>query len=90
MPKITLELEYTTEAQRIALEQAVAFITQMNQLADTAADGTVLDCCEELALTQGRKVLRQTLAAALQSRVERTDSQKKSRSATKGDARVGS
>lgn len=90
MPKITLELEYRTEAQRIALEQAIAFVTQMNQLADTAADGTVLACCEDLALTQGRKLLREALAAALQGRVERMDAEKKSTPETKGNTRVGS
>lgn len=89
-PKVTVEFEYTTEAQRIALEQAIAFVTQMQQLADAAPDGTVLAACEELALTDGRKLLRDTLACAVQTRVNRTDAQKKSTPAPRGNAPAGS
>lgn len=65
----TLTIEFRDEHERLALEQALAYIAQLRQLALTAPDGTVLAACEQRALTDGRALLRSTLAAALHSRV---------------------
>jgi hypothetical protein len=65
----TLTIEYQDDAERLALEQAIAYVTQLRQTALTAADGTVLAVCEQLALRDGRALLRSTLAAAVESRV---------------------
>jgi hypothetical protein len=65
----TLTIEYTTDAERLALEQAIAFVTQLRQVAATAPDGQVLAACEQAALRDGRALLRNTLAAAVQHRV---------------------
>jgi hypothetical protein len=65
----TLTIEYRDAAERLALEQAVAYVSQLRQLAQDAPDGSVLEACEQLALTQGRALLRSTLAAALEGRV---------------------
>lgn len=67
MPKLTIE--YQDDAERLALEQAIAYVTHLRQTALTAADGTVLAVCEQLALQDGRALLRTTLAAAVESRV---------------------
>lgn len=85
----TLTVEYATDAERLALEQAIAFFTQMRHLATTAPDGTVLAACEQLALTDGRALLRDTLAAAVQARAD-TPAQKKSARAPRGDTPAGS
>jgi hypothetical protein len=77
MPTLTLTLDYQTDAQRMALEQAVAYVQQLHHAADTAAHGTVLAVCEQLALTDGRQLLRDSLAAALQDRADATDAKKK-------------
>jgi hypothetical protein len=69
MPTVTIKLEYTTEAERFALEQALAFVSQLRQVAATAPNGAVLHACEQVALRDGRALLRDSLAAALQSRV---------------------
>lgn len=88
MPTITFE--YTTEAERLALEQAVAFFTQMRQVAAEAPDGTVLAACERVALDSGRQLLRDTLAAAVQARADATDGQKKAPAPDpKGGTRAG-
>jgi hypothetical protein len=87
MPALTIE--YATEAERLALEQAIAFFTQMRQVAATAPDGTVLAACEQLALTDGRQLLRDTLAAAVQARAETSDAPKKSARAPRGSASAG-
>ena len=67
MPALTIE--YRDEHERLALEQAIAYIAPLRQVAMTAPDGTVLAACEQQALAGGRALLRSTLAAALDSRV---------------------
>ena len=74
----TLTIEYETDAERLVLEQAVAYASTLHQMALTAPHGTVLASCEHLALTEGRKLLRDTLAHAVQTRVDTTDAKKKS------------
>lgn len=86
----TLTIEYATPAERLMLEQALAFVTQMQQVAATAPAGTVLAACEQIGLTDGRQLLRTTLAAALQGRTDATDAQKKRTArGPKGDTPVG-
>ena len=88
MPSLTIE--YTTEAERLALEQAVAFFSQMRQVAATAPHGTVLAACEQVALDAGRRLLRESLAAAVQARADDTDAQKKRAAAVaKGGTAAG-
>ena len=73
----SLSIEYTTEAERLALEQAIAFCTQLRHVAATAPDGAVLAACERVALGDGRRLLRDALAAAVQARADDADAQKK-------------
>jgi hypothetical protein len=65
----TLTIEYRNAAERLALEQALAYVAHLHQLAQEAPDGTVLAACEKLALADGRALLRSTLAAALEGRI---------------------
>ena len=65
----TLTIEYRDENERLALEQAIAYVGDLRQLAVEAPAGTVLDACEAHALDKGRALLRSTLAAALHSRI---------------------
>jgi hypothetical protein len=44
-----LAIAYQDEAQRLGLEQAIAYFTQMRQTAQTAPDGTVLAACAQVA-----------------------------------------
>jgi hypothetical protein len=74
MPSITIE--YTTEAERLGLEQAIAFFTHLRQVAATAPAGTVLAACEQVALSDGRRLVRDTLAAAVQGRADAADEKK--------------
>jgi hypothetical protein len=67
----TLTIEYRDESHRLALEQAIAYVTQLHHVAQGAPDGSVLEVCEKLALGEGRALLRSTLAAALQGRIAR-------------------
>ncbi len=66
----TLTIQYETEEERAAIEQALAFVAEMRQLALTAPAGQVLDSCEDLALDAGRKLLRDTIQTAAQARID--------------------
>lgn len=92
MPTLTFTMTYSTEAERLALEQAVAYLTHLNQVAADAPAGTVLDACEQVVLGEGRAVLRTTLEAALQNRIGTTDAAQKKSPAPgpKAPARAGS
>jgi len=78
MPVLTIE--YRDDAERLALEQAIAFVAQLRHVAQTAAHGSVLDACEKVALHDGRTLLRSTLANAVQARIADAE-QKKGRHA---------
>ena len=66
----TLSVEYQTEQERSLIQQAIAFVTEMRQLAQAAPAGAVLTLCEARALDCGRQLLRDTLQAAVQARVD--------------------
>jgi hypothetical protein len=65
----TLTIEYRDAAERLALEQAIAYVAHLHRLAQDAPDGAVLAACEKLALADGRALLRSTLATALEGRI---------------------
>ncbi|MGE0379195.1 MAG: hypothetical protein AB7I48_28265 [Planctomycetaceae bacterium] len=51
--------------ERLVAEQAVVNFRELNKACDAAADGTVLEVCEKLAMTQGRELIRKTVQASL-------------------------
>jgi hypothetical protein len=61
--------QYRSEQERLAIERAVAFITEMHSLAQAAPDGQVLHACEGHALAAGRDLLRFSLQQAAQARI---------------------
>lgn len=61
--------QYQSEQERRAIEQAIAFVTEMHSLAQTAPDGHILHACEGHALDAGRELLRCTLQQAVQARI---------------------
>jgi hypothetical protein len=66
----TLTIEYATEAERLQIERAIAFVREMQHLGATAPHGTVLDACERFALDAGRKLLVEQLEATIRTRAE--------------------
>lgn len=66
----TFTVSYTSEAEKRAYERAIAFVSEMHALGLSAPDGTVLDACEALTLSNGRDFLRDTLAGAVQARID--------------------
>jgi hypothetical protein len=68
--------EYRDDAERLAIEQAIAFVAQMRDLALNAASGQVLDQCESHALDAGRELLRNTLQQAVQTSIDHAEAKK--------------
>lgn len=73
MPYATFE--YRDEAERLAMEQAIAFVSEMRDCAMTAEFGQVLEVCEERALA-GRELLQKTLQKAVQARIDQAEEKK--------------
>ena len=61
-----LAIRVKTPLQRLLVERALAFAVELEQAADAAPDGLVLDRCESVATTTGRDFLRKALADALE------------------------
>ena len=72
----TLTVEYSTEAERLELERAIACFAEMRSVAAAAVHGTVLAALESHVLAAGRKLLLDNLQATAQSHI---DAQKKRR-----------
>ena len=68
-----------TAEERLVAEQAVMNLRTLNQACDAAADGTVLAVAEQLAMKQGRELIRKTLEASLDR--QREEVEKKGRRA---------
>jgi hypothetical protein len=77
--------EYRSDAERVAMEQALAFVAQMHDLALAAPAGAVLDRCEGHAADAGRDLLRATLRQAAQARVDAAEG----KGGRRGSARAG-
>ncbi len=86
----TLTIEYRDDAERLVIEQAVAYLTQLRRVADDAPAGSALAVAERAALSGGRDLLRSALASALQRRADSADSaQKNSAGAPRAAAPAG-
>jgi hypothetical protein len=68
--------EYRDEAERVAIEQAIAFVTPLRDLAVTAPHGRVIDQLEGHALDAGRELLRTSLERAAQASVDAGEGKK--------------
>lgn len=57
--------ERMTAEERLIAEQAVLNFRELGKACKAAADGTVLNVCEKLALAQGRELIRRTIEVTL-------------------------
>lgn len=62
---LRMKLDELSAQERLIAEQAVANFRELNRACDAAADGTVLGVCEELAMQQGRELIRKTVEISL-------------------------
>ena len=65
--KVLIEVDAQHEA---IVRRTLALAEEMEQLALTAPDGTVLDACEGAVVEKGRDLQRQMLGAAVARRIE--------------------
>ena len=56
-----MKLDELSPEERLIAEQAVMNFRSLNKACDAAADGTVLAVAEQLAMEQGRELIRRTL-----------------------------
>jgi hypothetical protein len=68
--------ELTLE-ERLIAEQAIANFRELNRVCNAAADGTVLDACETLALAQGRELTRKSIETTLSLQAERVEKKRR-------------
>jgi hypothetical protein len=68
-----MKWEELTAEERLIAEQAVLNLRELNKACDAAADGTVLNVCERLALQQGRELIRQTVEASLRAQAHEVE-----------------
>jgi hypothetical protein len=71
----TVTLEVSSAAQESLIRQVHSFLMEMDSLALQAPDGQVLDLLEIAAVEGGRNLIRTTLEAAVQQRID--DAEKK-------------
>jgi hypothetical protein len=69
----TFTFECADEAQFAALQQAAHFLAEMRRLALDAPAGQALQAAEGHALDAGRQLLRDSLRAAAQQRIDRDE-----------------
>lgn|SRR5512143_4371075 len=63
-------MEFRNEQERLAAEQAVAMVRELNALADAAPDGKVLAVVEQEAVERGRRFVRDRLQDVLNAQAE--------------------
>jgi hypothetical protein len=59
-----------TAEERLLAEQAVTNFRELNRACDKAADGQVLAVAEQLALEQGRALIRHSLESSLRHQAQ--------------------
>ena len=59
-----------TPEERLLAEQTILGFRELNTACHAAADGTVLNVCETLAIEQGRELTRRTIEVALNEQAE--------------------
>ena len=64
-----MKLDELSPEERLIAEQAVMNFRSLNKACDAVADGTVLVVAEQLAMAQGRELIRRTLEASLSEQV---------------------
>lgn len=66
-----------TPEERLVAEQAVLNFRELTRVCDAAADGTVLNVCETLAMQQGRELIRKTIETTLHLQAERVEKKRR-------------
>jgi hypothetical protein len=69
MARMTITLEIDSESEDL-LRRYAAFLEEMNDLAASAPDGSVLEACEDAVIEKGREQQRLVLQRAAQARLD--------------------
>jgi hypothetical protein len=64
------DIRVNNPTEVLVVEQALAMVREMNDTANAAADGRVLQEVEQLAITRGRELMRKSLEAVVNDQAE--------------------
>jgi hypothetical protein len=64
------DIRVNNPSEALIVEQALAMYREMRSAADAAADGTVFDVAEQLAVTRGQALTRKSLEVVLHDQAE--------------------
>ncbi len=78
-----------TPEERLLAEQTVLSFRELTKAGHAAADGTVLNVCEKLAVAQGRELTRRMLEATLQEQAQTVEKSRRAASAPNQRRRPG-
>lgn len=78
-----LDFEGCTPEERLIAEQAILNFRALNKACDEAPDGKVLAIAEQLAVDQGRRLIRQTLERSLRLQAQTTEKRGRRRDAAR-------
>ena len=81
MTRMTITLEVASEAHAVRLRKWAALLEELDQVADTAEDGHVLEMCEQAVVERGRDALRETLEHVVQRRSDAAEKKGRRRDA---------
>jgi hypothetical protein len=70
-------VEVNTPLEALLVEQALLMARELQQVADRAPDGQVLEHTEAAALAAGRELMRQALETALQTQADAAEKKKR-------------
>ena len=62
-----------TPEERLLAEQTILNFRELNKAGHAAADGTVLNVCEKLAVARGRELTRKMLEASLHEQAQEVE-----------------
>jgi hypothetical protein len=83
----TVSIEVPADHEQL-IRRFLALTEELDHLADTAADGTVFDACENMVLLKGRDMQRSLLQEAVQRRIDAAEKKgRPSESARAGGAK---
>jgi len=78
-----------TPDERLLAEQAILSFRELSKACDAAADGTVLNTCETLAMQQGRELVGRTIEVTLNEQAQAVEKSSLSASAPNKGCRPG-
>lgn len=86
---VPTEFHADSQAEALFLEQAQAYFRDLQNIANNAPDGQVINLTEGAAVQNGRELVRKSLEITFQERIDHLEKKKKRRSAKNAKRKKG-